>query len=163
MQGQALVEVRASESDPWICVWWGQGEWVFAAYTGCSEARVRSTPWVLWLGRKLGPCTKVFSMTPGQRQAHKGSPARKAKLYVLWGITRAAAEESRPRKKTMLEAGRLLQDPGEEGEDSEEGCGHKEGEIRRRSPQSSRLKKGVKDGRGTDDQLGQVDGFPSHW
>lgn len=63
----------------------------------------------------------------------------------------------------MLEAGRLLQDPGEEGEDSEEGCGHKEGEIRRRSPQSSRLKKGVKDGRGTDDQLGQVDGFPSHW
>ncbi|XP_035584410.1 solute carrier family 22 member 23 isoform X1 [Zalophus californianus] len=47
-----------------------------------------------------------------QHQAHEESQARKANLYVLWGITQPAAEESRPRKKTRLKAGRLLQDPG---------------------------------------------------
>lgn len=103
---------------------------------GLLRAREPSTCEVLWLGRRL--CTKVLSsMTLGQHQAHEESQARKANLYVLWGITQPAAEESRPRKKTRLKAGRLLQDPGEEGEDSEEGRGHKEGEVRRCSPQPS--------------------------
>lgn len=76
---------------------------------GCWEAREPRTCQILWLGRTLGPCVKVLSsMTLGQCQARKGSQARKANLYVLWGITRAAAEESRPGKKVRLKAGRLL-------------------------------------------------------
>lgn len=50
----------------------------------------------------------LSSMTLGQHQAREGSQARKANLYVLWGITQAAAEESRPGEKVRLKAGRLL-------------------------------------------------------
>lgn len=85
-------------------------------------------------GKKAGTMLKdPLLHDPRPAPSSRRVSSKKGKALCALGDHQAAAEESRPRKKAKLKAGRLLQ----EGEDSEEGRGHKEGEIRRRSPQSS--------------------------
>lgn len=94
---------------------------MFAICSGCSDAKEPSIFWAPCLGRRLGQRPEVLSSTTlGQRQASQGSQARQANHCMPWGITQAVAEESRPRRKARLKAGRLLQDAGEGGEEPQD-------------------------------------------
>ena len=91
---------------------------MFAICSGCSEAKEPSIFWAPCLGQRLGQRAEVLSSTTlGQRQAIQGSQARQANCCAPWGITQAVAEESGPRRKARLKAGRLLHEAGEGGEE----------------------------------------------